>query len=170
MYHVANLIPHNPKDAQQLERKRHIGNDIVVIAYCDEMNAIDSITVFRSHQNRTEKQRERGGLAPLMGWFLTAGSFVDVLVLVTPVGEQHYYIRVIAKEAVPAFRPSVPESGALIKVDEHFCEAFTTLLVNAERASYCAPVFASRITRTRASLVKDLVDTHSAYGPKVKPS
>ena len=52
MYHVANLIPFNPSDPQQLERKRQIGNDIVIVAFCDEPNVINSIEVFRSHQNR----------------------------------------------------------------------------------------------------------------------
>jgi len=35
MFHVSTLLPFNPLDKQQLERKRHIGNDIVVIIYQD---------------------------------------------------------------------------------------------------------------------------------------
>jgi len=33
MYHVSTLLPHYEADAQQLEKKRHIGNDIVVIIF-----------------------------------------------------------------------------------------------------------------------------------------
>ena len=33
MFHVSTLLPHNPLDKQQLERKRHIGNDLVVIIF-----------------------------------------------------------------------------------------------------------------------------------------
>jgi len=35
MFHVSTLLPHNPRDPQQVERKRHIGNDICVIVYLD---------------------------------------------------------------------------------------------------------------------------------------
>ena len=33
MYHVATLLPFSDTDAQQLQRKRHIGNDIVSIVF-----------------------------------------------------------------------------------------------------------------------------------------
>jgi RAP1 GTPase activating protein 1 len=33
MYHVAPYLPWYPNDKQQLERKRHLGNDIVVIVF-----------------------------------------------------------------------------------------------------------------------------------------
>ena len=35
MFHVSTLLPHNELDKQQLEKKRHIGNDLVVIIYQD---------------------------------------------------------------------------------------------------------------------------------------
>ena len=36
MFHVSTLLPHSNKDQQQLERKRHIGNDRVVIVFQDK--------------------------------------------------------------------------------------------------------------------------------------
>lgn len=33
MFHVAHLLPFRPADDQQIERKRHIGNDIVILLY-----------------------------------------------------------------------------------------------------------------------------------------
>jgi hypothetical protein len=35
MYHVAPLLPATPTEEQQLERKRHVGNDIVVLLFRD---------------------------------------------------------------------------------------------------------------------------------------
>ena len=35
MFHVATYIPFTPEDRQQVERKRHLGNDIVVIVFKD---------------------------------------------------------------------------------------------------------------------------------------
>jgi hypothetical protein len=33
MFHVAREIPYTEGDEQQVERKRHIGNDIIVLVY-----------------------------------------------------------------------------------------------------------------------------------------
>ena len=38
----------------QLDRKRHIGNDIALMVFCDDPNQITAIDIFRSHQNRTD--------------------------------------------------------------------------------------------------------------------
>ena len=35
MFHVSTLLPFNASDKQQLERKRHVGNDIVIIVFQD---------------------------------------------------------------------------------------------------------------------------------------
>lgn len=42
MYHVSTMLPYSKDNPQQLERKRHIGNDIVNIVYTDDLDAIDS--------------------------------------------------------------------------------------------------------------------------------
>ena len=36
MFHVSTLLPYSKTDSQQLERKRHIGNDIVAIVFQEE--------------------------------------------------------------------------------------------------------------------------------------
>lgn len=36
MFHVSTLLPHSEMDVQQVEKKRHIGNDIVIIVFQDE--------------------------------------------------------------------------------------------------------------------------------------
>ena len=33
MFHVSTLLPHEPNDPQKLQRKRHIGNDIVCVVF-----------------------------------------------------------------------------------------------------------------------------------------
>ncbi len=38
MFHVSTLLPHSAVNRQQLERKRHIGNDVVVIVFQDGPN------------------------------------------------------------------------------------------------------------------------------------
>lgn len=36
MFHVSTLLPYTVGDAQQLQRKRHIGNDIVAVVFQEE--------------------------------------------------------------------------------------------------------------------------------------
>src|SRR5690348_16110409 len=33
MFHVSTMLPFSPENPQQLERKRHLGNDIVVLIF-----------------------------------------------------------------------------------------------------------------------------------------
>lgn len=42
MYHVSTMLPHSKDNPQQLERKRHIGNDIVNIIYSDDPSALEN--------------------------------------------------------------------------------------------------------------------------------
>ena len=37
MFHVASLLPFNPDDKQRLERKRHLGNDVVLVLFLEEV-------------------------------------------------------------------------------------------------------------------------------------
>ena len=51
MFHVSTLIPYTPGDQQQVERKRHLGNDIVVILFKEGNTPFDPL-VIRSQFNR----------------------------------------------------------------------------------------------------------------------
>ncbi|KAJ3219894.1 hypothetical protein HK099_004540 [Clydaea vesicula] len=126
MYHVSTMLPYNPNDRQQLERKRHIGNDIVVIVFQDDANTPIQLQSIVSHQNH-------------------------VIVVVTPHGDL-YRIVVLAKNGVPVFTPELPEP-CLITKEAVGRDFFLHKLVNGERASYKAPSFASKISRTRTVLL-----------------
>lgn len=58
MFHVATMLPLDVKDQDQpiLERKRHIGNDVVVLIFKDGHTPIDPSTAFRSQFNRACKR------------------------------------------------------------------------------------------------------------------
>jgi len=53
MFHVSTLLPYNANDLQQLERKRHVGNDIVTIVFQDEPGILFSPLTISSHFLRT---------------------------------------------------------------------------------------------------------------------
>lgn len=45
MYHVAPLMPTNPKDEQCIDKKKHIGNDHVQVIYVESDNQYDPLTI-----------------------------------------------------------------------------------------------------------------------------
>ncbi|KAJ3126478.1 hypothetical protein HK098_007460 [Nowakowskiella sp. JEL0407] len=89
MFHVSTLLPYSESDKQQLERKRHIGNDIVIIAFQDTDKPFQLQTI-TSHQNH-------------------------VAMVVQPSG-QGFKFTVVAKVGVPTFTPDIPEP-AIISTD-----------------------------------------------------
>lgn len=40
MFHVSTMLPHEECDAQKLQKKRHIGNDIVCVAFLEGDDAL----------------------------------------------------------------------------------------------------------------------------------
>ena len=52
MFHVAPLIPCEPNDEQHIGRKRHLGNDMVILVFTDSDIPFDP-SGFQSHFNRT---------------------------------------------------------------------------------------------------------------------
>lgn len=92
MFHVSPFLPYSTQDRQQLERKRHIGNDIVVIVFQDE-GASESpfqLSTLTSHQNHV--------VAMVSSVKETPGS---------------YKVQMFSKTGVPIFTPEWPESCVL---------------------------------------------------------
>lgn len=52
MFHVSTLLPFFPDDPQQVERKRHLGNDVVIVIFMDAPSEPFSPTIIRSQFNR----------------------------------------------------------------------------------------------------------------------
>ncbi|KAJ3185375.1 hypothetical protein HDU85_001425 [Gaertneriomyces sp. JEL0708] len=97
MFHVSTMLPFIPGDRQQLERKRHIGNDIVVIVFqdSDKPFQLGSVT---SHQNHVVAVVQPCTIPSEEG------------------GEREGYKFVVAPKAgVPAFTPDLPEPSVFAK-------------------------------------------------------
>ncbi|MFT7818370.1 rap1 GTPase-activating protein 2-like isoform X6 [Arapaima gigas] len=135
MFHVSTKLPFTEGDAQQLQRKRHIGNDIVAVVF----------------------QEKATPFVPDM----IASNFLHayVLVQVENPGTEHttYKVSVTAREDVPPFGPPLPNPPVFKKGPE-FREFLLTKLINAEVACYKADRFAKLEGRTRAALLDNLHD------------
>ncbi|KTF75450.1 hypothetical protein cypCar_00038655, partial [Cyprinus carpio] len=135
MFHVSTKLPFTEGDIQQLQRKRHIGNDIVAAVF----------------------QEEPTPFVPDM----IASNFLHAYVLVqveNPCTDHTMYkVSVTAREDVPPFGPPLP-NPAVFKKGPEFREFLLTKLINAENACCKSDKFAKLEERTRAALLDNLHD------------
>ncbi|XP_012281715.1 rap1 GTPase-activating protein 1 isoform X2 [Orussus abietinus] len=135
LFHVASLLPYSHGDSQQLQRKRHIGNDIVAIIFQEEPTPF-SPDMIASH-------------------FLHAFIVVQV---VEPCGPNaRYKVSITARDDVPWFGPPLPTPAVFLRGVE-FKEFLLTKLINAENAAYKAEKFAKLELRTRSALLESLTE------------
>ncbi|KAA0201839.1 hypothetical protein HAZT_HAZT006358 [Hyalella azteca] len=118
MFHVSTLLPYTEHDSQQLQRKRHIGNDIVAIIF----------------------QEQNTPFAPDM----IASHFLHAYIVVQPLepGNPYtkYQVSVAARCDVPFFAPTLP-CPAVLDAGAAFKEFLLTKLINADLACLKAKKF-----------------------------
>ncbi|XP_058487069.1 rap1 GTPase-activating protein 1 isoform X11 [Solea solea] len=135
MFHVSTKLPYTEGDSQQLQRKRHIGNDIVAIVFQEES------TPFVPDMIQSN--------------FLHAYAVVQVEDACTD--NVTYKVSVTARDDVPFFGPALPDP-AIFKKGPEFREFLFTKLINAEYACYKAEKFAKLEERTRSALLETLYE------------
>ncbi|XP_058017291.1 rap1 GTPase-activating protein 1 isoform X2 [Ahaetulla prasina] len=135
MFHISTKLPYTEGDAQQLQRKRHIGNDIVAIVFQDENTPF----------------------VPDM----IASNFLHAYVVVQAENacsdKTLYKVSVTARDDVPFFGPPLP-NPAVFQKGPDFQAFLLTKLINAEYACYKAEKFAKLEERTRAALLETLYE------------
>ncbi|XP_030853506.1 GTPase-activating Rap/Ran-GAP domain-like protein 3 [Strongylocentrotus purpuratus] len=135
MFHVSTSLPYSKDNKQQVERKRHVGNDIVTIVFMDAEDPEDEVffkpSMIRSH-------------------------FTHIFALVTyNKNEDTYRLRVYSEESVPLFGPPLPAPAVF---DDHraFRDFLLVKLINGEKAAFNTPIFANKRQRTLEMLIKNL--------------
>ncbi|KAM6096212.1 rap1 GTPase-activating protein 1-like isoform 3-T4 [Chlamydotis macqueenii] len=135
MFHVSTKLPFTEGDSQQLQRKRHIGNDIVAIIFQDESTPF----------------------VPDM----IASNFLHAYVVVQlthgTTGDTLYKVSVTARNDVPFFGPPLP-NPAIFRKSAEFREFLLVKLINAEYSCYRAEKFAKLEERTRSALLESLFE------------
>eukprot|EP00095_Tigriopus_kingsejongensis_P011552 maker-scaffold33_size549341-snap-gene-4.30 protein:Tk11552 transcript:maker-scaffold33_size549341-snap-gene-4.30-mRNA-1 annotation:"hypothetical protein TcasGA2_TC006305" len=134
MFHVSTMLPFTENDVQQVQRKRHIGNDIVAIVFQD-------------------------GNTPFTPDMITS-HFLHAYILVQPIdpcsSSTRYKVSVTARSDVPSFGPSLP-SPPIFPRGPQLKEFLHTKLINAENACYKSERFSTLQKRTRQTLLTNLV-------------
>jgi len=141
MFHVSTLLPFYCDDPQQLERKRHLGNDIVVIIFRDA-----NCTSF--YDVETIKSQ-----------------FNHVLIVIQPEKKitnkeevtTYYKIEIARKVGIPSFEPVLPNTRYILPKSNALRHYLFTKIINAERASFEAPSFCNKIKRTRKEMLQSFL-------------
>ncbi|XP_046609437.1 GTPase-activating Rap/Ran-GAP domain-like protein 3 isoform X11 [Neodiprion virginianus] len=135
MFHVSTMLPHSKDNPQQLERKRHIGNDIVNVIFTDDPTALDSF-----NPNCIKSQ------------------FTHVFAIVSS-NSSGWRVAVYCDECVPLFGPSLP-CPPVFNDPHTFREFLLVKLINGEKATFNTPTFAQKRERTLDMLIRDLYQEH----------
>ena len=127
MAHVAALLPES--GGQQIPRKRHIGNDTVIVIFDESKTGFDP-TMITSH-------------------------FCHVFIVIKPISPSQYQINVASKEGVPVFGPFLTHlpvyvKGLLLK------DFILTKIINGSKAANEAPAISQPLLRARKDLIFDL--------------
>ncbi|XP_046845302.1 GTPase-activating Rap/Ran-GAP domain-like protein 3 isoform X2 [Xenia sp. Carnegie-2017] len=137
MFHVSTLLPFSD-DPQQVERKRHIGNDIVNIVFQE----------CESHEKST--------FTP----YGIRSQFTHIYALVTySTSENSFRITVFSEINVPLFGPPLPSSPVFTNHEE-FRDFLLVKMINGEKATHLTPMFSKRRHRTLEMLLTNLVNSH----------
>ncbi|XP_053670296.1 GTPase-activating Rap/Ran-GAP domain-like protein 3 [Anopheles nili] len=137
MFHVSTLLPFSRDNRQQVERKRHIGNDIVNIVFIDEA-ATGEDTEFIPNNVKSQ--------------------FTHVFAVVTRRGTR-YRLAVYCDETVPPFGPTLPNPPEF-EDPAVFRDFLLVKLINGEKATFQTPTFARKRERTLEMLIKDLYEEY----------
>ncbi|XP_052788627.1 GTPase-activating Rap/Ran-GAP domain-like protein 3 [Mya arenaria] len=134
MFHVSTMLPYSSENKQQVERKRHIGNDIVNIIFWD--GDPTTIPSFKPGMMKTR--------------------FTHIFAVVTYNPDiLRYRLIVYSQESVPLFGPPLPTPPEFLDSDE-FRDFLLVKLINGEKATVNNPMFTQKRERTLEMLIKNI--------------
>ncbi|XP_052567253.1 GTPase-activating Rap/Ran-GAP domain-like protein 3 isoform X2 [Culex pipiens pallens] len=137
MFHVSTMLPFSRDNRQQVERKRHIGNDIVNIIFVDE-DSNGEETEFNPNNIKSQ--------------------FTHVFAVVTR-RSRKYRLAVYCDETVPPFGPTLPNPPEF-EDPAVFRDFLLVKLINGEKATFQTPTFSRKRERTLEMLIKDLYEEY----------
>ncbi|CAH8512847.1 unnamed protein product [Schistosoma rodhaini] len=140
MFHISTLLPYSTENRQQIERKRHIGNDIVNIIFVDGCPP---------------------GQQPSWTPSMMRTHFTHIFAVVTYDNEANVYrLNIFAEESVPFFGPPL-HNPPEFKNSQEFREFLLVKLINGEKAAFRSPVFAQKRQRTLEMLLNAICTTYT---------
>ncbi|KAG0171682.1 Rap/ran-GAP protein [Apophysomyces sp. BC1034] len=145
-YHISTLIPSRPGDKQQIQRKRHIGNDIVCVVFVEGQQPFNPAAI--------------------------KSQFLHVFIVVHEEewkGRNGWRVEVVMVEDVPEFGPPLPENAIFFDKNE-LGSFILAKLINAEYAALKSPKFSQPMARAREGILNNIVDRTMDVVQELKPS
>ena len=172
LYHVGPLLSEadpsghaqreaaSEMDQQHWHRKRHVGNDIVIIIFCEpghRTKAIDLLS-FRSHMNHVfiVVSLTRTSSSPTSSSPSSSSSVISSS-LSTSDGNVLYQIHVASKGGTHSYVPALPNPPAF-PPGHLFTHFLLTKAINSERAAMYAPSFLELLGKARGTQLSDSMD------------
>merc|ERR1712137_657113 len=173
MFHTSTLLPFDKGNPQQLHRKRHIGNDVIVIVFHDA----DPFTPvgIESHFNHVfvvvqpyapsepanaSESTDEGTSSPLLGPRSSQKpkSTRQSPLRVCQTNAQHkvYRIAFTFKDTIKERARPFLQEPCLLTDDEESRENFLTKLINCERVAMRSEQFEKRLLNVRSQLFTHL--------------
>eukprot|EP01105_Mastigella_eilhardi_P011255 TRINITY_DN2604_c0_g1_i3.p1 TRINITY_DN2604_c0_g1~~TRINITY_DN2604_c0_g1_i3.p1 ORF type:complete len:450 (+),score=105.40 TRINITY_DN2604_c0_g1_i3:968-2317(+) len=151
MFHVCTLLPFQECDRQKVERKRHIGNDVVVLVFKEQATPDDvfSPSVLTSHFNHC--------------FFVVSPVATPPSDTASPASKaQMYTLSVVTKQAVSPFHPFLPKPPVVFWKTPQFHEFLLLKMINAERTAIVdSPEFRGLMT-ARSRTLTDVIQRHTS--------
>mmetsp|Transcript_29526 Transcript_29526/g.41542 ORF Transcript_29526/g.41542 Transcript_29526/m.41542 type:complete len:901 (+) Transcript_29526:99-2801(+) len=146
MFHVGTLLPYLPNDKQQLERKRHHGNDIIVIIF-KEGNQPFQPLIMKSEFNH----------------IFVVISQLPLNTPGVPQNKIYYRLAITTKDGVPPYGPPLHYPGIFEK-GPAFRDFLFTKLINGERAAlHGCPSFRNKMVTVRKTQLENI---EKSFGKK----
>jgi len=147
MFHVAPLLPFVELDSQKVDRKKHLGNDVIIVIFKEGNEPLDP-TIFRSQFNHVF-------------------CVIQIDKSKTTAKDTFYEVAFLNKPGVPPFGPYLPQP-AVFQKNPAFRRFLLAKLINAERAAMHTPHFHGRM-RAKKEMLEQITEKCNMWLKK-KPS
>ena len=135
MFHVSTMLPLHEEDVQKLERKRHLGNDIVIVIFKEGNIPFDPTSLHT--------------------------QFNHVFIVVEEIDGDCYRVEVVTKPDVPRFPPVLPRPP-IFQNDDKFRQFLLTKIINGEKTAVLkAKDFRVKMKNTRKVYLDKMVEDYS---------
>lgn len=142
MFHVSTMLPYSAQNIQQVDRKRHIGNDIITIIF-QEPGAVS----FSPATIRSQFQH----------------IFIIVRANLTVSGGIRYSVAVTRAKCVPSFGPAIP-AVAMFAGDGTFRDFLLAKIINGRNVMPKVGKFATLSTDMRMKFLRNILDNCTMDG------
>jgi len=139
IFHVSTMLPFSNTDPQQVERKRHLGNDIVLLVF------LDGSTPYKPS--------------------IISSNFIHITIIIQPYEVDDgktlkYRVGVTYRDTVSEFLPCLPDPP-IFKKDEAFLDFLLSKIINAELACYRSEKFVQKLQATRGAYLEKICRAYS---------